>query len=126
MGCLYGMSFNLVRQFAVIAEARTETLRGGEDKVSTRIAAKIVAATNTSCNWVNDEFIHDHPDCGCGPNAVPFSNATVAVHQLKAYSLWNSTLSHFFGSQASGVILTGVVARDFPGLHYKTCNRIVD
>jgi len=126
MGCLYGMSYNLVQEFAVLAESRSFTLRGGEDKVSTRIAAKIASATNKTCTWVTDNFIHDHPDCGCGANSIPFTNNTVAVHQLKAYSLWNSTLQYFFGQESTKMVMQNLGPRNFPGLTYRTCHRILD
>jgi len=126
MGCLYGMTYNLVQHFAAVAETRSMSLRGGEDKVSTRIAAKVASSTNQTCTWITDNYIHDHPDCGCGPNAVPFSAKTVAVHQLKAYSLWNSTLQYFFGANETFHIMQGLQTRNFPGLQYRTCKRIMD
>lgn len=127
MGCLYGMSFNLVQQYALLAESWTESLRGGEDKISTKIAARFLASsTNASCDWRSDDRIHDHPDCGCGPNSVAFTSQTVAVHQLKALSLWNSTLSYFLGNASAQLVLRDFSSSDFPGLRYRTCKLIVD
>lgn len=123
MGCLYGMSYDLVVAYAQHSERRQDALRGGEDKLSTRIAATVSKNLNQTCHWVSDVNIHDHPDCGCGSNAVAFSNRTVAVHQLKALSLWNSTLRYFFGDNQ---ILKNVVPSHFPGLRYRTCKVIIE
>jgi hypothetical protein len=123
MGCIYGMSYDLVVAYAKHSELRQDALRGGEDKVSTRIAAAVSKNLNQTCHWVSDVNIHDHPDCGCGSNVVAFSNQTVAIHQLKALSLWNSTLRYFFGENQ---ILKNVIPSHFPGLRYRTCKVIIE
>jgi len=122
MGCLYGMSHDLVVAYAQHSERRQDVLRGGEDKLSTRIAAAVSKNLNQTCHWVSDINIHDHPDCGCSPNPVAFSNQTVAVHQLKALSLWNSTLRFFFGYNQ---ILKDVIPSHFPGLRYHRVCKII-
>lgn len=125
MGCIYGMSFNLVQHFAVEAEARAVPLNKGEDAVSSIIASRISASTQTNITWVNDLTIHDHPDCGC-LNAAPFRNESTGIHQLKAFSLWKSTLIFFFGQGNAATIFVGLTPRSFPGLRIPTCRITID
>ena len=132
MGCFYGMSFKLAQRFGALVDEKSHhhkimSKTPGEDRVSTRMAEKVCTLNATArCKW-HDEFnIHDHPYCGCGPGDKNFTSNTIGVHQLKAYSLWKSTLEYFFDANTTKKILEGIAVKHFPGLTYSTCHQIVE
>ena len=102
-GMLYGFSRLLLQKILRLEWVVTRLVQYSED----RLSATWVSAINSNepVVYVNrEEEFYDHPDT-YKPWSKPFIKKTIAIHQLKRWDLWNSTIYYFFeGEKRNNIV----------------------
>ena len=101
-GMLYGLSRPLIYQIMKIKKFATE-LSEHEDNLTSQWVDQIRKSRDVV--YVNNtKDFYDHPDAGL-VWSKPYEPNTIAIHQLKSWNRWNSTVNYFFDGDKRDTIL---------------------